>query len=446
MSKASTSFFHAYDLRGVHPDEIGVEEARRVGMAFGSYVGGSAVVGRDGRSHASEVTEAFVDGVTSTGCDVVDVGAVPTPVVYFVSHRDSVAAAVVTASHNPPEYTGFKFNRSDGVSMSREGGMSEIQRLYETGDFDEGDGDVVERDVTGDYVAFAADSVDVDGDLSVVANYGNGVAGDVGTRLLEAIGCNVHPVNDDVDGVFPVHPPNPMDVEARAATLDAVGRHDADLGLVFDGDGDRVGLVLPSGYVDEDTVLALLARRSLARRKGDVVYDLRASRAVPEVVREAGGNPVESRVGHTYISEAVHERDAVFAGEISGHYYLPAFGAPWDDGLLAGAVLCEIAGEGGLADEVASVPGYPVSPELRLDCSHEAKQAVVETVAEAYSEYDTTTLDGVKVEFPDGEALVRPSNTEEKISVRCEAESEQELERILGDVEATVREAIENAA
>lgn len=437
-----TDFFHAYDLRGVYPDVVGLDEARRVGAAFGTYVEGPVLVGRDGRTHAADVAEAFVDGVTSTGTDVLDAGMVPTPVVYFGSHRDGVPSAVVTASHNPPEYTGFKFTRDDGVSMSREGGMRRVQEIYESGDFDDGDGSLQEVDLVEDYVAFVADRVDLTDTPSVVANFGNGVAAAVGVPLLERIGCDVHAVNAEVDGTFPNHPPNPQDEDARAATLEAVREQDADLGLVFDGDGDRAGFVLPDGVVDEDTAIAVLATHSLEHWKGDVLYDLRASQAVPEVVERYGGTPVETRVGHTYISEAIAERDAAFAGEISGHYYFPALDAPWDDGLLAAAVFCELAADGELRRRLEDVPVYPISPELRIDCPEERKQAVVDVVAEAYAEHDVSTVDGVKVDFPDGAALVRPSNTEEKMSVRCEGDTEESMERILDDVEATVRDAI----
>ncbi len=439
-----TSFFGAYDLRGVYPDVVGVDEAHRVGRAYGSFVDGPVLVGRDGRTHAEEVTQAFVDGVTSTGTDVRDAGMVPTPVVYYGSHRDDLYGAVVTASHNPPEYTGFKFTRDDGVSMSREGGMERVQEIYESGEFEEGSGGVEEVDLVDDYVEFVADKVNLENELSVAANFGNGVAAEVGVPLLERIGCDVHAVNAEVDGTFPNHPPNPQDEDARSTTLEAVQELDVDLGLIFDGDGDRAGFVLADGIVDEDTAIAVLARHSLEHWKGDVLYDLRASQAVPEVVERYGGNPVETRVGHTYISEGIMERDAAFAGEISGHYYFPALDAPWDDGLLAAAVFSELAASGNLRERLDEVPVYPVSPELRIPCPEERKQAVVEAVADCYSEFDVSTVDGVKVEFPDGAALVRPSNTEEKISVRCEGETADAMERILDDVESTVRDAIES--
>lgn len=437
------SFFHAYDLRGVYPDEIGGEEARRVGRAFGSLVdAGEVLVGRDGRTHGEEVMEAFVAGVLSTGTDVLDAGMVPTPVVYFGTvHLDLDASAVVTASHNPPEYTGFKFSKRDALAMSRDGGMREMERIYESGEFLEGDGERRQVDLTDDYVEFVASHVDLKRSLDVAVNYGNGVAAAVGDQVFRELGCNVESVNAEVDGGFPNHLPAPSEPDAQDALRPLL--HDKDLGILFDGDGDRAGFMVAGEYVEGDKALAIYSEECLRRGKGKVVYGLRSSKVVPETVREHGGEPVESRVGHTFISEAIHrDPDVVFAGEVSGHYYFPSLGVPWDDGLFAAALMCEIASKSDLERRIAELPDYPVSPELRIDCPEHAKQPVVEHVKRHYIEMETSTLDGVKVFFDDGWALVRPSNTEQKMSVRCEADTLEALDRIQGEVERVVKEAI----
>jgi phosphomannomutase/phosphoglucomutase len=191
-------------------------------------------------------------------------------------------------------------------------------------------------------------------------------------------------------------------------------------------------------------VIALLGEESLKHRSGSVVYDLRASKLVPDKVREAGGTPEEMRVGHTFISERIHENDeVVFAGEVSGHYYFPVYGFPWDDGLFAAALMSKICSETDLENKLSSYPDYPVSPELRIGCPQDAKQQITDDIAEAYSDYDTSMVDGVKIQFDSGWALIRPSSTEPKMSVRCEADTEEDLERILGEVEGKVRELIE---
>lgn len=442
------SFFHAYDLRGRYPEDIGLEEAERVGKAYGTFTdAGEVLVGRDGRTHAEEVTDAFIEGVLSTGTDVAFAGMVPTPVVYFgMVDRGIAGSAVVTASHNPPEYTGFKFSREGGLAMSREGGMAEMEEIYKSREFQSGNGELREVDLEQDYIDFVADRIDLEDSLKVAVNFGNGVAAVIGEQLLERIGCEVEAVNDRVDGTFPNHPPAPGDEEAQKQLRDAM--YDEDLGILLDGDGDRAGFVLPGyGYVEPDKALAVFAAEVLSDKTGKVVHDLSASKLVPEQVRKAGGEPVESRVGHTFVSEMIHEDpEIVFAGELSGHYFFPSFKVPWDDGLFAAALMCRMASKRDLAAEIEQLPDYPVSPELRIDCPEDAKEEVVEKVAEHYSDRETSRKDGVKVTFPEGWALVRPSSTEPKMSVRMEADTEEALDEIREEVESLVRELIEEAS
>ncbi|MFB6204128.1 MAG: phosphomannomutase/phosphoglucomutase [Candidatus Nanohaloarchaea archaeon] len=439
------SFFHSYDLRGVYPEEIGEREAERVGKAYGTFTDAEEVlVGRDGRSHSDEVASAFINGVRSTGTDVIDAGQVPTPVIYFgMVDRSIESSAIVTASHNPPEYTGFKFTKEGALAMSRDGGMADIERLYEEKEFETGSGGYREVELEEDYVDFVSEKIKLQDGLEVAVNFGNGVTADIGVEFLESLGCSVTPVNDEVDGSFPNHLPAPGEERAQEQLREAMD--DEDLGIIFDGDGDRAGFMLASGeYVAEDKVIAVFAEEVLGSRDGKVLHDLRASKLVPERVRENGGEPVETRVGHTFISEEIHDDPGiVFAGELSGHYYFPAFEVPWDDGLFAAALMCEIASSQDLTEKIESMPEYPVSPELRIDCPEEAKQQVVEGIEQRYSDHPTTDRDGVKVEFDDGWALVRPSSTEPKMSVRCEADSEEALDRILEEVREDVEELIE---
>lgn len=441
------SFFHSYDLRGIYPDEISEEEAERVGKAYGTFVDTDKVlVGRDGRKHGGKVSKAFIEGINSTGTDVSFAKVTPTPIVYFGQVKNGFgSSAVVTASHNPPEYTGFKFCLEDALAMSREGGMKEIEEIYTSEEFDQGTGDVGEVDLEEEYIREVKDEMG-DLGLDLVINCGNGVTGTIAGQLFKELGCNVKMVNEEVDGDFPNHLPDPGNEEAQKELEEALNGED--LGIIFDGDGDRAGFVLPGyGYVEEDKVIALLAEESLKDEEGTVVHDLRASKLVPEKVREFGGEPEESRVGHTFISERIHQGgDVVFAGELSGHYYFPAFDFPWDDGLFAAALMCKIASEESLTQKLEAFPKYPVSPELRIDCPEDAKKDVVDKFAEAYSDHEVTTKDGVKVQFEKGWALVRPSSTEPKMSVRCEADTDDALERILEEVEGKVRKFIKGSS
>ncbi len=438
-----TTFFHSYDLRGTYPDQIDEEVAEKVGKAYGTFIAAEKVlIGRDGRKHGEKITEAFISGVKSTGTDVAYAGMVPTPVVYFGQVKnDFESAAVVTASHNPPEYTGFKFNLEGAQAMSRDGGMRRIEEIYGSENFHSGEGEEGEIDLKDEYIEAVKDKI---GDLGVelVINCGNGVTGVMARKLFEELGCGVKMINEEVDGDFPNHLADPGNEESQELTEDVLSEEN--LGIIFDGDGDRAGFVLPEyGYIDEDEVIALLAEESLKRKKGEVVHDLRTSKLVPEKIREYSGTPVESRVGHTYISEMIHvDSDIVFAGELSGHFYFPAFDFPWDDGLFAGALMAKMISEEDLVEKLKEFPEYPVSPEVNLDCPNEEKEEVMEKVAEEYSDYETSTKDGVKIQFDSGWALVRPSSTEPKVRIRCEADTGEELEEILTEVEEKVENII----
>ncbi|MFQ3275325.1 MAG: phosphomannomutase/phosphoglucomutase [Candidatus Nanohaloarchaea archaeon] len=438
------SFFHAYDLRGKYPDEIGQMEAEKVGKAFGTVTDADEVlVGRDGRTHGKEITEAFIQGVKSTGVNVVDAGMVPSPVIYYAMRERGVkASAVVTASHNPPEYTGFKFCKENALAMSREGGMKEIEQIYISEDFDKGKGSKTEIDVSESYIEAIQERFEMETGLDVAVNFGNGVTADIGGEVLEAIGCDVEAVNNEIDGDFPNHLPDPTNNEAKKALERKMT--DEDLGIIFDGDGDRAGFILPEhGYIPEDEVLALFSQQCLEKEKGKVVHDLRASKLVPEKIREFGGEPVETKVGHTFISESIHsDEEIVFAGELSGHYYFPVYGFPFDDGIFAAALMCFMVSRKDVRDILDNYPDYPVSPELRIDCPEEAKEKVVSDIKDVYSDHDVSTIDGAKIIFENGWALVRPSNTEEKMSVRCEGDTESDVEKILNEVETEVRNLI----
>ncbi|MFO7793834.1 MAG: hypothetical protein R6V35_02550 [Candidatus Nanohaloarchaea archaeon] len=323
--------------------------------------------------------------------------------------------------------------------MSRENGMKEIEEIYEEESFSTGEGEYEDKEVAEEYIEAVSDKFNVD--ISVAANYGNGVTGVLGPKLLEEIGCEVKNVNEEVDGNFPNHLADPTKEEAQEALKSEMS--DEDLGILFDGDGDRAGFIYQGEYITEDEVLALFSERVLENDSGKVVHDLRASKLVKEGIREIGGEPVESRVGHTFISEMIHsDPEVVFAGELSGHYYFPSLGFPWDDGLLAACLMCDIVDSGEI-EKLEGYPDYPVSPELRIDCPEERKQIVIEKVKQEFSHLEMNDKDGVKIEFANGWVLVRPSNTEEKMSVRCEADTEEDLEEILGKVEGVVRDSCE---
>ncbi len=442
-----TGFFHAYDLRGKYPEQISEKEAKNVGKAYGTFTDAEKVlVGRDGRKHAKKITESFIEGITSTGTDVVDAGVAPSPVVYFGMVENNIkSAAVVTASHNPSEYTGFKFCKENALAMSRAGGMKDIEEIYTEENFETGEGKTENIDLKQSYIEFVKDNINLQKDLDIVINFGNGVATVLGEELFEELGCNVKTVNEELDGNFPNHLPAPGNQEAQKQLEAEMAEED--LGIIFDGDGDRAGFILPGyGYISEDEVLAVFSKECLESSEGTVIYDLRASKLVPEIIEKYGGKPSTARVGHTFISEEIHsDPSIVFAGELSGHYYFPGFNVPWDDGLFAAALMCQIVSEQDLAELLNSFEDYPVSPELRLECPHSAKQTVIDRLKQEYSDHKLSTVDGVKIHFDKGWALIRPSNTEEKMSVRCEADTQEDVDRLLKQVREDVERLIETS-
>jgi len=436
-----TSFFHEYDLRGKYPGEVSLEKAERLGKAYGTYIkNGEVLVARDGRNHSQKVKEAFITGIRSVGVDVIDAGMIPTPVAYHgIREQGLKHGAIVTASHNPPEYTGFKFAKEEGLAMSREGGMEEIEKIYDQRSFQnsEKDGNLTRTNLKKEYINAVSKKFDVD--LDIVVNYGNGVASTVAEELLEKIGCNVTNVNKQVDGSFPNHLPAPHHEKAQQSVRENM--NDQELGIIFDGDADRAGFIYNGEYIPEDKVLALFSEEILTQNKEQkrILYDLRASRLVKETIKNNGGEPIETRVGHTFISEKIHQDEAVgFAGELSGHYYFPALNFPWDDGLLAACLMCQIVQERRIS-KLEDYNSYPVSPELRIQCSHDKKNSVIEGVADKFSDKKITRKDGVKIIFENGWALVRPSNTEEKMSIRCEADTQKDLQKIRDEVERSVK-------
>jgi len=438
-----TGFFHAYDLRGKFPGEIGLEEAEKIGKAYGTFTSEDEVmVGRDGRSHAETVTEAFIQGIISTGTNVIDAGMVPTPVVYFgMTDKNIGSAAIVTASHNPGEYTGFKFAKHNGLAMSREGGMKEIEEIYKSKQFDKGKATTKKIDLKKDYIKFVKNKIGST-NLNVVINFGNGVTSVIGRQLFEELGCNVKTINENINGDFPNHLPAPHHKEAQKQLKKEMTNQD--LGIIFDGDGDRAGFMLPKhGYIKEDELIALLSEEILQKKQGKILHDLRASKLVPETIKQNKGKPVQTRVGHTFFSEKIHsDPEIVFAAELSGHFYYPVYNIPWDDGLFTAALLTKIMSEKNIGEYLENLEHYPVSPELRIDCPHEHKKQVIEKMEQKYSQHEISTVDGIKIQFENGWTLIRPSNTEEKISVRSEAKTQKQVKQITEQIETDIKKII----
>lgn len=454
--------FRAYDIRGVADSELTPEVAALIGQAIGSEVLEQGlrevVVGRDGRVSGPALAAALAEGLRRAGCDVIDIGLAPTPVVYFASHHLRTGSCVaVTGSHNPPEYNGFKIVIA-GQTLSGEAVAALHQRIVE-GRLLQADtpGGYQQRDVDADYVRRIADDVQLQRPLKVVADAGNGVAGALAQPLLEAIGAEVIPLYCDVDGSFPNHHPDPSDPANLEDLVQTVRRFGADLGVAFDGDGDRLGVVTPDGtVVYADRLLMLFAADVLLRNPGAmVIYDVKCTGRLADFVLRHGGSPMMWKTGHSLIKARMAETDAELAGEMSGHFFFRERWFGFDDGLYAAARLLEILAqrEASPQEVLQALPQSVATPELKVPVAAGTAHALVSLVVSAAQAPDTpfiggrlTTLDGLRVDFPDGWGLVRASNTTPVLVLRFEADDDAALERIKALFRAQLQPLLGGAA
>ena len=421
------SVFKAYDIRGrTDNGELDEDLTRSVGAAFARWAGAEKIaVGFDCRLSSPALSDAMIDGITSQSVDVVRLGEVATDIVYFVSGAHEMPGVMITASHNPAGYNGIKLCRSGAAPVGTESGLAEIKQMVIEGvEAGAGGGTVTDFDPVPSYVEHLLSIVDPDrvAALDVVVDGGNGMAGvalgDVFDRLdARLIGLYLEP-----DGTFPNHPANPLEPENLTDVVASVIEHGADLGVAFDGDADRAFFIDDAGIpLSGSTTTALIARWFLARDPGaTIVHNLITSRAVPEVVRESGGVPVRTRVGHSYIKQIMAETGAVFGGEHSGHYYF-AQNYRADSGMLAMLVLLQVLSESGraLSDLRTDVEPYAASGEINL--SVDDKPAAIAAVIESFPDAEVSHLDGVTLEWPDRWFNLRPSNTEPFLRLNVEA-------------------------
>ncbi|MCG3170670.1 MAG: hypothetical protein CALGDGBN_02237 [Pseudomonadales bacterium] len=432
--------FRDYDIRG-RAAQIDPDLALAIGRAIGSEAlerdCRAIVVGVDGRDSSPRLREQLVKGLLATGIDVIDTGTVATPMLYFACHHLCTPSGVmVTGSHNPADHNGFKI-MIDGETL-RGAGIAALRDRILEGRFREGQGSYRITGIDTDYVHAIVDDVLVDGTQRVVVDCGNGAASVVAEDLFRELGCEVIPLHCTLDGRFPNHHPDPAEPENLRDLVAAVQAHRATLGVAFDGDGDRIGVVSASGaVVTADRLLMLLARELLSRHPGaDVVFDVKCSRDLPAIVAQHGGRPIMCRSGHSWIKEKMKETGALLGGEFTGHICFRDRWYGFDDALYCAARLLEIlATEGRSLDELlATLPQSVATPELRIAVAEEAKFAAMEAIATgiALENARISRIDGVRAEFADGWGLVRASNTSAALILRFEGRDTQALERIRG--------------
>ena len=436
------SIFRAYDVRGVVGKTLDKNVARMLGRAIGTVMGEKGlreiVVGRDGRASGPELAGALADGLREAGVDVIDLGAVPTPVVYFAAYRFNTGCGVaVTGSHNPPDYNGFKIVVA-GETLA-EGAIQDLyQRIASGAMSSDGHGSLRQVDVAPDYIEKIVSDVLAERSLKVVVDAGNGIPGAIAPQVLEGVGCEVVPLYCDVDGNFPNHHPDPSDPANLEDLIHAVRQTDADLGIAFDGDGDRLGVVSRSGeIIYPDRLLMLFARDVLSRQPGGtVIYDVKCTSHLKGQILDAGGSPLMWRTGHSLIKAKMRETSAELAGEMSGHFFFKERWYGFDDGIYAAARLLEIlAGDlhGRSPEEIfATLPKSISTPELKIELAEGEHYRFMDQLREraTFEDASVITIDGLRVDWPDGWGLVRASNTTPVLVLRFEADNEAALKRI----------------
>ncbi|HEU4355359.1 MAG TPA: phosphomannomutase/phosphoglucomutase [Actinomycetota bacterium] len=437
--------FKAYDVRGVVPDELNEDVARRIGAAFGEWAEAPRIaIGRDCRLSSPAMAEAVSEGATSRGVDVIDLGLASTDLLYFASGSLDVPGVMLTASHNPPAYNGLKFCLAGAKPVGQDTGLADIRALAERDTYPSAPrvGRVEERDLLDDYADHVLSLVDVSrfAPLTVVADTANGMGGLVVPAVFERLPVKLLHLFPELDGTFPNHPADPLDPENQRDVKREVLARSADVGLAFDGDADRVFLVDERAEgVSGSEVTALVAKAMLERYPGStVVYNLICSWAVPEVIRENGGTPVRARVGHSFIKQVMAETDAVFGGEHSGHYYFrDNYRA--DSGLIAAVVVLEALSLAGrpLSEVLAPFRRYHASGEVNSRVDDQS--AKVEELATTYRDGNLDRTDGLTVEFDDWWFNVRPSNTEPLLRLNVEARTAGTLEQRTAEVLAIIR-------
>jgi len=440
--KGIASIFKAYDIRGVVGKTLTEEVVYEIGQALGSEAQArqqtTMVVGRDGRNSGPTLISKLISGLRVSGIDVIDVGLVPTPLLYFASNTvGSCTGVMLTGSHNPPDYNGLKMV-IDGVTLARDD-IQIIRKRVEQNDFLSGKGKLREVPVISGYMKRVTSDVMLTKRFKVVVDCGNGAAGVIAPSLLTALGCDVVELFCDVDGNFPNHHPDPSRPENLKDLIAAVKEHKADLGIAFDGDGDRLGVITNEGDVIwPDRVMMLYAMDVLSRNPGgEIIFDVKCSTKLKQVIEQHGGKATMWNTGHSLIKAKMRETGALLAGEMSGHIFFKERWYGFDDGLYSAArlieILCTMTADKTVADVFRSLPDSVNTPEINVAMEEGTQHSFMKRLlAKAkFDDGEMTTIDGLRVDFPDGWGLVRASNTTPVLVLRFEADTDVALERIM---------------
>lgn len=437
-SAVNPNIFREYDIRGIAATDLNDDVVFRLGQAYGSYILereiARCVVARDARLSGPRIIRALGDGIRSTGVDTIDIGMVPTPVFYFsFFHLDANAGMMVTASHNPPEFNGFKIGLNKTTIYGAE--IQRLRAIAEAGRFRTGRGHAAALDVVPDYVAMLRSKFSISRELSVVFDPGNGTAGVLLERLFANTKVRPQFINLNPDGNFPAHIPDPTIPRYMNKCIQLVRETGADCGIGYDGDADRIGAVDESGtMVYGDKLLGIFAADVLKRKPGSpIVFEVKCSQGLVEYLESLGGRPVMYKTGHSLIKAKMKEMHAPLAGEMSGHMFFADDYYGYDDAIFASLRLLQIMADSGekLSALAGRIPSYYSTPEIRVDCPDEHKFRIVDQLAVWFKQsHEVIDIDGARVVFPDGWGLVRASNTQPILVLRFEARTPERLAEI----------------
>ena len=447
----SQNIFREYDIRGVTGKDLTPDVARLVARGYAAFladagVKGEIAVGRDNRPSGNALYRELVAGLRESGLDVVDIGIVPTPLAYWAQHNLGVAGGIqITGSHNPPEFNGFKLGIGNRSIYGKD-----IQRIYQialAGKFPSGAGKLREEAIIDRYVEDVGERIGkISKDINCVVDCGNGAGALVAKHLFDRIGLSPAILFGESDGTFPNHHPDPTVPANLRDLLESVEQRKAELGIAFDGDADRIGVVDEDGSIIWGDQLLIIYARDVLERTGKgqpIIFDVKCSQALPEEVEKAGGKPLMWKTGHSLFEEKMHETHAPIAGEMSGHMFFAEGWYGFDDAMYGAARLLRIVADSGksVKQMMADVPKFISTPEIRVDCPDDVKFGIVSKATEHFSAtHKVIDVDGVRVLFGDGWGLIRASNTQPVLVMRFEARTEEDLSAIRTEMEGWLRQ------
>ncbi len=452
MTKLNESIFREYDIRGIVETDLTDDAVEKIASAFAAiYVraGKKQIsIGMDGRPSSENIKNIFIKTICSYGIDIVDIGLVPTPVLYYSVFKLGLGGGIIiTASHNPSEYNGFKaLLGKDALSGD------EIREIYEIARDErfpevKGGGKVESKDMVSNYIEYVAEDISLEKKIKVVVDSGNGTGGITGVPLFKKLGADVIDIFTEVDGSFPNHHPDPTKIENLQDLITKVKETGADLGIGFDGDADRIGVVDGNGNILwGDMLMVLFSREILKDNPGrKIISEVKASEVLYAEIEKNGGIPIMWKAGHSLIKKKIFEENAILAGEVSGHIFFNDRWFGFDDAVYSGARLLELLSNSSqtLEEMVETIPDTVNTPEIRVDTTEEAKFEIVDKIVSKFKEnYEVIDIDGARIKFPDGWALVRASNTQPSLVLRFESDSEENLQKIRNVVEPILEKIV----